>query len=307
MKKILQENPISITEDSIEDTRKKYNRDQQVECTCKNCSKTFYRSLRFISFPLYCRKCQIEQTAIKKYGSLENMQKMNLEHGKQTSMQKYGKDHFTNREKCKQTKEEKYGDAFYTNREKCKQTILERYGVKNPSQIKGISDKVKETKRIRYNNENYNNIGAAKETCLQRYGIENPGCIKATYKYNDIKFDSSWELYFWIYCIDHNINIKRAIETFDYYYDNKLHKYHPDFNIDGMLFEIKGDQFFKKDGTMQNPFDHTQDDLYEAKHQCGLKNNVIFLMKEDMLEIINYVNLNYPLNYIEDFKVRENV
>ena len=40
----------------------------------------------------------------------------------------------------------------------------------------------------------------------------------------------------------------------------------PDFLVDGHYVEIKGDHFFKKDGTMQNPYDHRQDGLYEAKH-----------------------------------------
>ena len=35
-----------------------------------------------------------------------------------------------------------------------------------------------------------------------------------------------------------------------------MHKYIPDFEIDGMFIEVKGDHFFKLDGTMQNPYDH---------------------------------------------------
>lgn len=52
--------------------------------------------------------------------------------------------------------------------------------------------------------------------------------------------------------------------------------------IDDILVEVKGDQFFKEDGTMQNPYDHTQDDLYEAKHQCMIDNNVYIFTSNDI-------------------------
>lgn len=302
-KKIKLNTPIEVLEDNLEEIKSIYNREQQVKCECYKCHKSFLRSLRFISFPTFCRACQIEQTAIKNYGSLENMQKLNLEHGKKTSEMKYGVSHFTNREKCKETKKLKYGDEFYTNREKCKETLLKKYGVENPAQIDGVSDKVKQTKLSKYGSATYNNSDLAKQTCIKKYGVENPGCIKATYLYKNIKFDSSWELYFWIYCELNNIPISRATESFTYMYNNKEHIYHPDFNIDGKLFEIKGDQFFKEDGTMQNPFCHEMDGLYEAKHQCGLNNNVVFLTKADMTEIISYVDNIMPFRYIDDFKV----
>lgn len=255
-----------------------------------------------MNYPLYCRKCQVEQTAILRYGSLENMQKLNLLNGNKTSLKKYGVKHFTNRNKCKQTKKKKYNNEYYTNRNKCFNTIKSKYNVDNPSQIIGISDKVKQTKKNRYNNENYNNQEKLRKTCLQKYGYTNPGCIKNIYYYDNISFDSSWELYFYIYCKDHNINIERNNDKFIYYINNIKHFYYPDFKIDNKYIEIKGDQFFKKDGTMQNPFGHKQDKLYEVKHQCGLKNNVIFLKEKDMKKYIDYVNIKYGKDYIKQFK-----
>lgn len=62
-----------------------------------------------------------------------------------------------------------------------------------------------------------------------------------------------------------------------YKHDGKEHFYMPDFKVRDELIEIKGDHFFKEDGTMQNPYDHSQDGLYEAKHQCMIKNNVTIL------------------------------
>lgn len=52
--------------------------------------------------------------------------------------------------------------------------------------------------------------------------------------------DSGWELAFLIYCLDHSIEISRCTEAFNYYFNNKCHKYYPDFIIDGVYYEIKG-------------------------------------------------------------------
>ena len=44
-------------------------------------------------------------------------------------------------------------------------------------------------------------------------------------------------------------------------------------------------QFFENkdsNGKLINPFDRTQDGLYEAKHQCMLNNGVIILKVEDI-------------------------
>ena len=46
------------------------------------------------------------------------------------------------------------------------------------------------------------------------------------------------------------------------------------------------------------PFDHSLDGLYEAKHQCGIKNNVSFLIEKDLNIAIKYVNDKYTKNYV---------
>lgn len=52
--------------------------------------------------------------------------------------------------------------------------------------------------------------------------------------------DSTYELAYIIYCIDHNISIIRNKEYFEYEYLGKKHRYYPDFIVDGELIEIKG-------------------------------------------------------------------
>lgn len=53
--------------------------------------------------------------------------------------------------------------------------------------------------------------------------------------------DSTWELAYVIYCLDHGIQIRRNSQGFEYTFEGKLHKYYPDFILeDGSYVEIKG-------------------------------------------------------------------
>ena len=57
--------------------------------------------------------------------------------------------------------------------------------------------------------------------------------------YKGIYCDSTFELAYLIYCLDHNINIRRCEQKFEYQYEGKKHFYHPDFIVDNMIIEIK--------------------------------------------------------------------
>jgi len=53
--------------------------------------------------------------------------------------------------------------------------------------------------------------------------------------------DSSWELAWIIYSLDHNIIFERNKQGFEYKFENETHKYYPDFILeDGTYVEIKG-------------------------------------------------------------------
>lgn len=68
--------------------------------------------------------------------------------------------------------------------------------------------------------------------------------------YKGYRSDSTWELAWIIYNLDHNIKFERNRESFVYEYKNKKHKYYPDFILeDGTYVEIKGyetDVFIEK-------------------------------------------------------------
>jgi len=58
--------------------------------------------------------------------------------------------------------------------------------------------------------------------------------------YKGIHCDSTWELAFLVYYLEHNLNIKKCTKVLDFYWEGSLHKYYPDFETDEGIIEIKG-------------------------------------------------------------------
>lgn len=97
----------------------------------------------------------------------------------------------------------------------------------------------------------YNRIKTCSKKCLSKYlsikSIE-AGCggyRKGSGKskngyYNGIYCGSSYELIFLAYHLDIGSNIKSCDLKIPYMYENKQHNYHPDFEIDGVIYEMKG-------------------------------------------------------------------
>lgn len=59
-------------------------------------------------------------------------------------------------------------------------------------------------------------------------------------RYKGYWCDSSWELAFLVYHLDNNIPIKRNRKGFKYKFYKKIHKFYPDFIVNGKYVEIKG-------------------------------------------------------------------
>ena len=95
---------------------------------------------------------------------------------------------------------------------------------------------------------------------------------------------------------DNNITVEYSPEiSYDYEYDGGEFTYHPDFRINGKIYEIKGDHFFRIDESghevMINPYRNPDwsDEQYawicgkfEAKYQCMIANNVTILRSKDI-------------------------
>ena len=99
--------------------------------------------------------------------------------------------------------------------------------------------------------------------------------------YKGIHCDSSWELAFLVYHLDHNLYIERCKEKRQYVWNNKQHTYYPDFITNDGIIEIKGystDQWKSKEE--QNP-------------------DVIVLYKDDMKLYLDYVINTYGTDFIK--------
>lgn len=102
--------------------------------------------------------------------------------------------------------------------------------------------------------------------------------------YKNIWCDSSWELAWVIYHLDHNIFFKRNTKRFYYTFNDKQHYYTPDFKIGDKFIEIKGWLDEKnKEKIKQFPND--------------LKLEILF--EKDLLPIFEYVENIYGKDWIK--------
>lgn len=240
----------------------------------------------------------------------------------ETCRKNYGVDNISQYEGTKKKKEEK---------------ALMKYGVKNVAQADEVKKTISETNERLYGASTYLHSIQGEEhkrkTCLEKYGVDsfsktpmhtemmkvanqkNYGVdwpqqniefmkdMLKKYTYYGMNFDSAVELAVYIWYKNNNVKFEYQPNVVFYYEcDEKKHAYEPDFSIEGKLVEVKGDHFFKEDGTMQNPFDHSQDVLYEAKHQCILKNNVEIWRHKQYDVYLKYVEEKYGKDYLKQFK-----
>ena len=140
----------------------------------------------------------------------------------------------------------------------------------------------------KYIDERIKKYGNTNSERIKNGEIKNPGglkdnSVKYCYKYgtyHGIRCDSSWELAYLVYCIEHNIEIERNTNGYEYFINNKKHLFYPDFFFNKKeLVEIKG----------------LQDATWEAKHEAYP--DIIFLFKKDMIKYIEYVKKKYGNNF----------
>ena len=100
--------------------------------------------------------------------------------------------------------------------------------------------------------------------------------------YKEFYCDSTWELAFLIYHLDHNLYIERCKEYRKYTINNKEHIYIPDFITNEGIIEIKGYKTKESEAKrLQNP-------------------DIKCIYKEDIKKYIEYVKKQYNINNIQD-------
>lgn len=203
---------------------------------------------------------------------------------------------------------------------KSRKTMLERHGVEYSAQSLEIKEKwadsIEKRLGVRHNWSDPQTRKEIEQTNLKRYG--NPfGRTKKKYRYEGIDFDTSFELIYFIYMRFQNKNVERNLScSFDYEYNGVSHRYFPDFKTEEGFVEMKGDQFFNNDGTMRNPWkekDWTEeqkkesDAIYEAKHQCMLKNDVKIFRSKEVKQFAEYIckelKISNLTKYLKQFEI----
>ena len=107
--------------------------------------------------------------------------------------------------------------------------------------------------------------------------------------YKEFFCDSSYELAYVIFCIEHNIDIQRNTQKYQYNWEGKIKNYIPDFIVEGDIVEIKG----------------YNSDQWQAKLKC--LPNIIVLYEEDLTEVFSYVISKYGKNYIDLYENRKTI
>lgn len=103
--------------------------------------------------------------------------------------------------------------------------------------------------------------------------------------YNGFFCDSTYELAYIIYNLDHNIPFKRSQLKYPYTYDGKVHTYHPDFELeDGSLVEVKG----------------YYTEQVQAKIDSVKDRKIVLLMEDDLGYAFDYVKQHYTFDKLED-------
>jgi hypothetical protein len=172
--------------------------------TCKQCGKVFTEKYsKYSSGDFCCRKCA------NTFSSTVKRKEIN------EKLKEYAK-----------INDKKIIDLYYKNPKYCIccQNIISFENKRNKTCCKECAT------MLRIKNHPHENDGGYREGSSRgKHGY-----------YKGIWCDSTYELAYLIYCLDHNIDIKRCTETFEYELNGKKHTYHPDFVVEGIITEIKG-------------------------------------------------------------------
>ena len=264
---------------------------------CKNCGKpTNFYNLGY-GFSIYC-SCKCANSDSEK-----------LLRWKLNTIEKYGVENTTQlesvKEKMAKTNLIKYGKItnLITDEQKIdtQQKLLLKYGVTVPAKSEIIRKRMENSTLKRFGVTNYSKTNEHKKRMIEFNKTHKYNHNKSLYVYNNLYFDSSWELAYYMWLVDNNIDFEYKPDvSFEYEYNEKTHKYYPDFLVNDEYVEIKGEQFFDKDGNYRNPYDNNKNERAYKKYQCMIKNDVKIIRYNEILQILN----KYGKKYLKQFKCK---
>lgn len=234
---------------------------------------------------------------IKNYGSIENYKKEMVANMQKTTEEKYKKlygdnwkiEIFYNRpmktiierfgseeafvEYNRQKSKERWENMTDEEKQDMKERMIEGNERKHGNKWYNNNAKCRETKQERYGDEFYNNSEQATKTTIDRYKTKN---VSHKYFYDDIWFDSSWEVQYYEYLKKNNINFKYhpcriKMENGRYY--------EPDFLLvdDNQLVEIKNSFYVDENGKLRD-FAKSKTKTHIYKQKCMEENNVLVII-----------------------------
>lgn len=228
------------------------------------------------------------------------------------------------KEKIRNTNLQKYGKVCPMQNEEVKnhsrQNQIEKYGVPNVSMLEEIKKKKENTflqhfgvKTSLLNPEMREKI---KNINIERYGGDNPfkckeivSQMRRKYYYDNLYFDSSWEVAVYTYYKDQNIEIIYHPEPLEYNVGGDKHLYYPDFKIGEDLIEVKGDMMIDKEGNViPHPSLIKEKGLFslkkdiEAKNKCMRDNKIKVWTSKEISFYLNYVKSTHGSNFLKTLK-----
>lgn len=283
------------------------------------CSKCFQKS------PL--KKIHSQQTNKERYGVTCNLQiKEVREKVKNNCIEKHGTDCYFKSKECKE-KEHQYLEKLVTQYNLTHNDKLTN--VTNIGQIPEIKDKIKKSIQNRTIEQNELTNEKRRKTCVIKYGAEhwtknkewlsnfqqeyfnktgyynpqqNPTIFNkrfSKYCYETVYFDSSWELAYYIWLKDNNIEFEyHSGVYFEYKIGNKIKKYYPDFILKDRIIEIKSDYLLNNNCKYRIP---------DEKMVCMKEHNVIIMCKSEMKPFLDYISNKYGRNFLKEHKIQNKV
>jgi hypothetical protein len=174
------------------------------------------------------------------------------------------------KEKRKKTMLEKYGVTSNFSKERARESLQKKYGVDNVSELNWVRKKQSSSHQSRTEDQIRESNEKRKKTCLKKFGhttnmkdpptIEkmlntrlekygtrgNPNSGRKMYSFEGMRFDSSYELAYFLWMKDQGIVLERNTSPISYSSYGVVHQFYPDFvHPDGHLIEVKGEHLMK--------------------------------------------------------------
>jgi predicted nucleic acid-binding Zn ribbon protein len=281
-----------------------------VECICAICGKPFLKGIRWLSrTPVHiCSKeCNLKYRAVKRQEDQNQRliawqaQNNRCANCGKVMTEFYGSGKFCSRScansrnhsditknKISKTLDMLYNDSLFESVSECvpiQQTKQARIKYESSPKICIVcGNSIAYNKRHRQTcSDDCYKLLVASKAKINGLGGLTDGCGNYSKhgKYKGIKCDSTYELVFLIYCLDHNISIIRNTKYFSYIFDGKERKYYPDFYLPeaNLYVELKGYKDARVDLKLQ------------AVKNSG--NNIAIYYKQDLLPCFEFVGGAY--------------